>query len=342
MTTSTDSTPSSISERLRAYLAGSGTIWILIVLVALVILFSVAAPGAFATSYNITNLITDAAVLLILGVGMTFVIVTSGIDLSIGSVLVFSGVVGAQVMSAFGGVNAGIVGILVGLLAAVASGFAWGILNGILVAYAKIPSLIVTLGSFGMALGLAQVITNGVDVRDTPQALGDTIGTGTIFGVPWLIIISAVVTVIGALVFAVTKFGRHTKAIGSNAEAAKRVGIRVEPHLVRVYAISGILAGLAGFLNLARFSTTTIGGHTTDNLTVIAAVVLGGTSLFGGMGTVIGTVIGVFIPAVLQNGFVIIGVQPFWQSVAVGAVLIAAVYFDQYRRRSRGRPAKRP
>jgi ribose transport system permease protein len=342
MTTSTDSSPSSISERLRAYLAGSGTIWILIVLVALVILFSVAAPGAFATSYNITNLITDAAVLLILGVGMTFVIVTSGIDLSIGSVLVFSGVVGAQVMSAFGGVNAGIVGILVGLLAAVASGFAWGILNGILVAYAKIPSLIVTLGSFGMALGLAQVITNGVDVRDTPQVLGDTIGTGTIFGVPWLIIISAVVTVIGALVFAVTKFGRHTKAIGSNAEAAKRVGIRVEPHLVRVYAISGILAGLAGFLNLARFSTTTIGGHTTDNLTVIAAVVLGGTSLFGGMGTVIGTVIGVFIPAVLQNGFVIIGVQPFWQSVAVGAVLIAAVYFDQYRRRSRGRPAKRP
>jgi ribose transport system permease protein len=104
-----------------------------------------------------------------------------------------------------------------------------------------------------------------------------------------------------------------------------------------VYALTGLLAGLAGVLNLARFSTTTIGGHSTDNLSAIAAVVLGGTSLFGGVGTVFGTVVGVFVPAVLQNGFVILGVQSYWQSVAVGAVLVVAVYFDQWRRRTRER-----
>jgi ribose transport system permease protein len=141
-----------------------------------------------------------------------------------------------------------------------------------------------------------------------------------------------------AAVFAVllhaTRFGRYTFAIGSNEEAARRAGIRVDRHLIKVYALMGMLSGLAGFLSLARFSTTTIGGHSTDNLQAIAAVVIGGTSLFGGVGTLLGTIFGVFIPAVLQNGFVIVGVQPFWQQVAVGAVLILAVYLDQLRRRS--------
>jgi ribose transport system permease protein len=144
-----------------------------------------------------------------------------------------------------------------------------------------------------------------------------------------------------ALVFGVilrmTRFGRYTYAVGSNAEAPRRAGIHVDRHLVKIYALAGTLAGLAGFLSLARFSTTTLGGHSTDNLNAIAAVVLGGTSLFGGIGTIGGTVVGVFIPAVLQNGFVITGVQPFWQQVAVGAVLIAAVYLDQLRRRTQYR-----
>jgi ribose transport system permease protein len=135
----------------------------------------------------------------------------------------------------------------------------------------------------------------------------------------------------------VTRFGRHTYAIGSNPEAARRVGINVDRHLIKVYALSGLLAGVAGVLSLARFSTTTIASHSTDNLSAIAAVVLGGTSLFGGVGTVAGSVIGVLIPAVLKNGFVIIGVEPFWQSVAVGAVLIIAVYLDQLRRHAQDR-----
>jgi ribose transport system permease protein len=201
-----------------------------------------------------------------------------------------------------------------------------------------VPPLIVTLGTLGAALGLAQVITDGVDLRDVPFSLVDTIGTGRLFGqIPWLVVIAAVVAVVFGVVLAATRFGRHTYAIGSNVEAAQRSGIDVDRHLVKVYALSGFLAGLAGFLSLARFSTTTIGGHSTDNLSAIAAAVLGGTSLFGGLGTIAGTVIGVFIPIVLQNGFVITGVKPFWQQVAVGAVLIAAVYLDQLRRRTQYR-----
>jgi ribose transport system permease protein len=264
---------------------------------------------------------------------MTYVIITAGIDLSIGAVLVFSGVVCAKVMNSVGGNGWGT--ILIGLVAALAAGLAWGVLNGFLVAKAKIPALIVTLGTLGMSLGAALLITGGVDERSVPTKLIDTIGTGRLFNqVPWLVIIAFAVAIVFGVVLASTRFGRNTYAIGSNEEAARRAGVAVDRHLIKIYALSGVLAGLAGFMNVARFATTTIGGHNTDNLQAIAAVVIGGTSLFGGIGTVLGSVFGVFIPAVLQNGFVIIGVQPFWQQVAVGAVLIGAVYLDQLRRRS--------
>jgi ribose transport system permease protein len=160
---------------------------------------------------------------------------------------------------------------------------------------------------------------------------------GFLVRVPWIVFVAAGVTALAAVALAATRFGRYTYAIGSNPEAARRAGIAVDRHLIKVYGLSGMLAGLAGFLNLAHFTTTTLGGHSTDNLQAIAAVVIGGTSLFGGIGSVLGTVVGVFIPAVLQNGFVIVGVQAFWQPVAVGAVLIVAVYADQVRRRSRDR-----
>ena len=166
-----------------------------------------------------------------------------------------------------------------------------------------------------------------------PFKLVDTIGSGRAFGeVPYLVLIAAAVALVFGVILAATRFGRYTYAIGSNEEASRRAGINVDAHLIKVYAIAGTLAGLAGFMSLARFATTTIGGHSTDNLDAIAAVVIGGTSLFGGIGTMVGTVVGVFIPAVLRNGFVIVGVQTFWQQVAVGAVLIVAVYLDQLRR----------
>jgi ribose transport system permease protein len=317
------------------FVTGSST-WIGLILIGLILVFSALEYSSFVSSSNARNIATDAAVLLVLATGMTFVIITAGIDLSDGAVLVFSGVVSVKAMNAVGGDNWGTV--FVGLGVALAAGMAWGTLNGFLIAKAKIPPLIVTLGTLGMSLGAALLITGGVDERDVPFKLVNTFGSGRLFDqVPYLVIIAVAVAIVFGIVLAGTRFGRYTYAVGSNAEAARRAGIPVDRHLIKVYALAGTLSGLAGFLSAARFATTTIGGHDTDNLQAIAAVVIGGTSLFGGIGTMLGTVFGVFIPAVLQNGFVIVGVQPFWQQVAVGAVLIAAVYLDQLRRRSQHR-----
>jgi ribose transport system permease protein len=304
---------------------------IALILLALIFVFSALSFNEFFAVDNARNIATDAAVLLVIATGLTYIIITAGIDLSVGSVVVFSGVVSAKLMSAVGGNGWGV--IILGLITAVVAGCAWGCLNGFLVAKAKIPPFIVTLGTLGMALGSALLITGGVDEREVPFKLIDTIGTGRLFdNLPYLVLIAAVVALVGGIVLALTRFGRYTYACGSNLEGARRAGVNVDRHLIKVYALGGTLAGLAGFLSLARFGTTSIGGHSTDNLDAIAAIVIGGTSLFGGVGTIIGTVVGVFIPAVLRNGFVIVGVQPFWQQVAVGAVLIIAVYFDQLRR----------
>jgi ribose transport system permease protein len=317
-------------------LATGSTTWIILILAAMIVVFSVLEPDSFATINNWRNLATNAAILMVIAVGMTFVIITAGIDLSVGSVLVFSGVVSAKAMNGMGGDSAGV--LLVGLVVALGCGLGWGVLNGLLITKARVPPLIVTLGTLGMALGLAEIITDGVDIREVPQRLVTSVGVGRLFNqVPWLVVIAVAVAVVFGIVLAMTRFGRHTYAIGSNDEAARRAGINVDRHLIMVYGLAGLLAGLAGYMNLARFATTTIGGHSTDNLQAIAAVVLGGTSLFGGIGTMLGTVVGVFIPAVLQNGFVITGVEPFWRDVAVGAVLILAVYLDQLRRRTQYR-----
>ena len=289
---------------------------------------------------------STAAPFLIMAVGETYIIVTAGIDLSCGSVLVFSGVAAAEVMNAVRGAGFSALAtstptpaswdlLVVGLLVALASGAGWGLFNGLIVAYTGIPALIVTLGSFGMALGLADLITGGLDVTNVPSNLSSGIGNGSIADVPWLVVIAAGVTVVGALMLTQSTFGQHTYAIGSHAEAARRAGIHVRGHLVRVYVLAGLLAGLAGYLSLARYSTTTISGHATDNLTVITGVVLGGTSLFGGYGKILGTTVGILIPVVLAAGFVIIDVEPFWQDVAVGALLILAVYMDLVARRHR-------
>ena len=316
-------------------LALGSTTSILLILIGMIVVFSALQFSSFLTVDNVRNVTTDASVLLVLAVGMTYVIITAGIDLSVGSVLVFSGVIAARLMNAVGGNGWGT--ILIGLVGALAAGLAWGTFNGVVITRLRVPPLIVTLGTLGMAQGAALLITGGTDERSVPTKLVDTIGTGRVAGVPYLVIIAAAVALVYGVILRRTRFGRYTYAAGSNVEAPRRAGIAVDRHLVKVYALTGTLAGLAGFLSLARFATTTIGGHATDNLNAIAAVVLGGTSLFGGIGTIGGTVVGVFIPAVLANGFVIVGVQPFWQQVAVGAVLIVAVYLDQLRRRTQYR-----
>jgi ribose transport system permease protein len=324
-----------------ARLARLQALQIIIVLAVIVIAFAVIKPGSFLTVFNIRGIVQDTSILAVLGVGMTLVIVTGGIDLSVGSVLVFSGVVADKAMAAMGGQGWG--AALVGALVAVACGLGWGLVNGILIARAKVPPLIVTLGTLGMALGLAEVITGGVDLRDVPTVMVNTVGFGNIvWQIPTLAVIAAVIIAIGIVLLHRTRFGLHTYALGSNPEAGRRSGLNVPRHLVMVYALSGLLAGFAGWLNLAFFQSTTIGGQSTTNLSVIAGTVIGGTSLFGGYGSILGTTIGLFIPSTLQNGFVIIGIQPFWQQVVVGAVLIAAVYVDQQRRAAALRGGGKP
>jgi ribose transport system permease protein len=193
------------------------------------------------------------------------------------------------------------------------------------------------LGTMGMSLGFALLLTRGVDISDVPDSLVLTVGSGRVAGIPILVIITAAVFVIGTLVLVYTRFGRYTYAVGSSPEACRRASIDVSGHLIKVYTVAGLLSGLAGYLSLARFATTTLGGHSTDNLQVIAAVVIGGSSLFGGSGGLVGTLIGIIIPVMLLDGFVVLGLPPFWQQVAVGAVLIIAVYFDQFRRQLRSR-----
>lgn len=335
-----DQDEASLFQRLMRRLGGG---WIFILLIGLVVVFSVVRPREFASPFNLSTLAIDAAILLVLAIGQTYVIITAGIDLSVGSVLVFSSVVSAQVMlalsgspgSTYGTTSGGWGVIAVGTAVALAAGLFWGLVNGVLVAVSRIPALIVTLGTLGMALGTAQIFSGGQDVRAVPELLVTHVGSGRLAGIPVLVLIAAGVAVVAGVVLHQTRFGTWTFAVGSSAEAARRAGIPLRAQIIRVYALSGMLAGLASVMSLARFATTTIGGHTQDNLTTISAVVLGGTSLFGGTGAVIGTVIGVFIPIVLLNGFVILGIPPFYQTVAIGAVLVLAVYIDQIKRRAR-------
>jgi ribose transport system permease protein len=324
-------------------LLGGG--WIFVLLIALIAIFTTLRPEQFGSGFNLSMLAINAAILLVLSVGQTFVIIAGGIDLSVGTVLVFASIASAQVMLRISGAAGGTYGttqggwgvVFVGLIVALVSGAFWGAINGALVAAARIPPLIVTLGTFGMALGFAQILTNGTDIRAVPEILVDAIGSGAIAGLPVLVVIAAAVALVGAVVLHLTRFGVHVFAVGSDKEAARRAGIQVGRKLVAIYVLSGTLAGLAAMMSTARFATTTIGGHAMDNLSTISAVVLGGTSLFGGIGSIAGTVVGVFIPIVLLNGFVILGIPPFWQTVATGAVLILAVWIDQLKRRARER-----
>jgi ribose transport system permease protein len=324
-------------------LLGGG--WIFVLLIALIAIFTILRPEQFGSSFNLSMLAINAAILLVLSVGQTFVIIAGGIDLSVGTVLVFASIASAQIMLRISGAAGGTYGttqggwgvVFIGLIVALASGAFWGAVNGALVAAARIPPLIVTLGTFGMALGFAQILTNGTDIRAVPEILVDAIGSGAIAGVPVLVVIAAAVALVGAIVLHLTRFGVHVFAVGSDKEAARRAGIQVGRKLLAIYVLSGTLAGLAAMMSTARFATTTIGGHAMDNLSTISAVVLGGTSLFGGIGSIAGTVVGVFIPIVLLNGFVILGIPPFWQTVATGAVLILAVWIDQLKRRARER-----
>lgn len=322
-----------LDERLSFWqrLRKTQTTQIVLVLIVISAIFSFLAPDAFSTWFNLRNIFINSAMFAILGIGMTFVIITAGIDLSIGSMLVFSSVIGCKAIVAFGGQGWG--STIAGLFACLIAATLLGAINGWLVSYANVPAFIVTLGSFSTVLGLAQITTGGIDLVDATDVMVDKIGFGNVIGeIPTLGVIAVVCVILGGILLHKTKFGLITYAIGSNIEGCRRVGINVNRHLVLVYALMGFTAGIAGFLSLSLYQQTTIAGQSNTALTVIAGVVIGGTSLFGGYGSMFGTMIGLLIPIVLQTGFIIIGVVPFWQNVAVGVFLVAAVYVDMARR----------
>jgi ribose transport system permease protein len=326
----------------RRTIPGLSSAFIFVILAGLVIAFSIVEGTAFLSAENFVTIAEDASELLLLAVGVTFVIITAGIDLSVGSILVLSSVIAAQTMVALSGTPEQVrnyqfpnqeVGIPVGIAAGLLVGLACGFINGLLVTKLKLTPFIATLGTLGVFLGTAQILSGGTNVPYVPTAVQSEIGTRDLLGfLPVPIAIGLVVVILAILALHLTQFGRYTYAIGSNAEAARRVGINVDRHLLKVYTLSGFLAGLAGIIDVARFNTASVGAHTLDNLAAISAAVIGGTSLFGGIGTIVGTLVGTFIPAVLRNGFIIAGVQAFWQEVAIGIVLLLAVFIDQRRR----------
>lgn len=279
----------------------------------------------FLTGNNIRNILLSVSVLGILAAPSTLLLISGNFDLSIGSAAALCGVTFGMVAESQS--------LAVAILAAVGVGLAAGVGNGVLVAYFGISSLIVTLGTLSVFRGVAQLRSNGQTTRlDTFRWLG----SGEVLGMPVQIGLFIIVVVIFGLVMRYTTFGRSVFAIGSSQQAARLAGIRIRPTLFALFVLSGLLAALAGLilsLQLRAASPNTASGL---ELSVVAAVILGGASLNGGRGTILGTVLGVLILGTLNNGLTILSISSFWQEIARGLVLILAVGLDRVRLRLRG------
>jgi ribose/xylose/arabinose/galactoside ABC-type transport system permease subunit len=271
------------------------------------------------------NVALQAAVVAILGFGLTFVILTRGIDLSVGSVLALSGAVMATVTAGRGA----LIGILVGLLAATLL----GTVNGLFVTVAKVAPFIATLAMLAIARGLTYVYTQGAPVGVHATAFTFW-GQGTIATVPVPVIVMLVIFILSLGVLTQTRFGRYVYAIGSNPEVSRLSGIPINRYVVAVYAISGLLAGVGGLILTGRLASADPNSATGSELDVIAAVVIGGTSLFGGRGGVFGTLVGALIISVVANGLVLLNVNPFWTQAVKGAIILMAVLADSIKRKS--------
>lgn len=288
---------------------------------------SLASPY-FLTYTNLSSVVRQTAVINIMALGMTLIIIAGGIDLSVGAVLAFSGLLGTMAMEAGWPIPTGIaVGVVCGLF--------WGLVNGLLITQLKINPFIVTLGTLGIARGLTLIISNGLPVHRIPKEFS-FLGEGNLLGVPfvlWLLVLCAAVT---HVILQHTRMGRYAFAIGSNPEAAYYTGIPVAFHTTAVYAYSGLLCGLAGMIEASRLMTGQPTAGQGYELQVIAAVVIGGGSLRGGEGSVIGTLVGAFIMGLLSNGSDLLGISPYLQQAIIGAVIILAVAVDELRKRKLG------
>jgi ribose/xylose/arabinose/galactoside ABC-type transport system permease subunit len=291
------------------------TIFIALVLECLVL---ASASDAFLTTTNVLNVLRQNAFTAILAAGSTFVILTAGIDLSVGSIVGLSGVLCADVMARGYGVSAGI-------LAGLAAGAAAGLLNGLAVTRLRIPAFIVTLGSMLLVRGAALKYTDARTISGLPPAFARFSDDAA------SIVIVGAVFVLSWLVLTRTPFGRYVYAIGGNPDAAWLSGVRVQRMLLYVYLLSGVAAGLAGIVSASRLHVGYPRAGELSELDAIAAVVVGGTSLFGGRGTIWGTLAGVFFIGILNNGLNLYNVSPYDQMIAKGAVLVVAASLDRWR-----------
>jgi ribose transport system permease protein len=282
----------------------------------------------FLTISNLLNVAEQAAIIAIVAVGMTFVIITGGIDLSVGSVLAFAGVVMASVLHME-------MPLPVALAVALGTGLFCGLLNGALITLGRLPPFIATLGMMSVARGTALMFTEGRPVSGFSGGFR-SLATGELLGIPVSVIIMIGVYAVAHFVLTRTKLGRYTYAIGGNEEAALLSGVNVKFYKAAVYGIAGMLSGLAAVILTARLNSAQPIAGMMYELDAIAATVIGGTSLLGGEGTVVGTLIGALIMAVLRNGLNLLNVSPFIQQVVIGSVIIAAVLIDMWLKRRSG------
>jgi len=291
----------------------------LVALTALIVALSLLSPH-FLTWNNFINILRHAAPLFIMSAGMTLVVLTGGIDLSVGAVLGLAACLAASLITA-GNPE-------IGIVAALTAGLACGLVNGLLVAYARIPSFIATYGMLWIANGLAYVFMKGEVIYGLPAAFR-TIGTGFVFGIPVPVLIMLATLGVLQVLMHRTPFGRGVYAIGGNPVAARLSGMPVQPRLVIVYALSGLMASFASLIIIARTNAADVSLGEEQLLPAIAAVCLGGTSLFGGVGGVAGTAVGAIILAMVLNGMNLLGVKTFWQAGVLGVIILLSVLADQ-------------
>ena len=311
-------------RRLRLGSAGAvGGIALVNIVVAVV--FSLTTPKhVFFEAQTVTSVVQLSSQVVLLGLGVACLLGAAEFDISLGANVIFSSVAGAKVMNL--GLGGTTTSVLLGVLACVLAGAAFGAVNGFLVTGLGINSLIATLGMLGVGTGVALVMTSGIDLV-VPIDLQSAFGLREIFGIPLPAVVTALFAIAAHLTFTRSRFGLQVLAIGSSRVAAARAGIPVRRRVFTLFVSGGALAGVAGVIDLSRFTTTSVTGHQTDALAAVAGAVIGGTAIFGGRVSIAGTVLGCILPVMLAVGLVLQGLLPFYQQIAVGAVLIIAVVF---------------
>jgi ribose transport system permease protein len=331
------------ASRLASWLR-TRSAWILLLDVGLIVLFAIVTPDhVFWSVENTKNLLLSLSEGLLLALGLTMMLGAGIFDLSLGANLVLSSVVGAKVMLLFQGTAGDAasyhplgLAIVVGAAACMATGLLFGLINGLIIAVGGVNSLIATLATLGIGTGIADLITQGTDVGGLPASLQSGIGQSTIFNLIPVPAIAALVA-FGVLwvVVRYLRYGLRVQAIGSSSTAAERAGVRVRAHLISLTMLAGGLAGIAAFIDLSRFASTSLPGHANDALNAVTAAVIGGTLLEGGRIAIVGTLWGACLAVILQTGLVLSGVSAYWQLIVVGGVLLIAVLLDRIALRRR-------